>query len=133
MKLIFIFLVLYTLWDSGIGSIFGQDCRVQVNNNHEELKSIICNQSKLNLSDWSHVTLLITSLCVVISLVLICCFIRLKYWSIIKASHNSVTSKHQSRQTQSLEGPYVIRYKNGSNTNANGIDIGHEINDTREV
>jgi hypothetical protein len=118
----------YNLWDFRIGSVFGQDCRVQVNNNHEELKSIIGNQSKLNLSDWSHVTLLIISLCVIILLVLICCLIRLKYWSIIKASHNSVTSKRQPRQTQLLDGPYVIQYKNSSNTNANGNDIGHEIN-----
>jgi hypothetical protein len=109
-------------WSWSIGhsfKIWGPDCPVHIENKHNELKQILKNQNNLSLNNWNHIGLIIILVILGILLVLTYCFIRIRYWPLIKGAHVHSINKSHSLPPSTVERPYLIQYKGQTNQSYN--------------
>ena len=72
--------------------IFGDECKVHIDNRHSEIKDLVTSHQRFNVNNWSHIVLLFIIGLLLSLLILAYCFIKLKIWPSIKQTHTHPTS-----------------------------------------
>lgn len=100
-------------------SIFGSDqtCKIQIENNQAELKTLLEKQNQFNLNNWSHIAKLIIIGILIVLLSTACCYIQVKFWKLVKA-----TQQNQTGQKEEKSRPFIIYSKDRSSQFAKEIE-----------
>ena len=92
-------------------SVFGDECKVHIDNRHTELKEFIGNQTQFTWTNWSHLILLLMLALLVCLLVLAYCYIKIKFWPTIKHNHSPSSFNQCSAPSSTLDPPYIIQVR----------------------
>jgi hypothetical protein len=108
MKQLFQFITVMALFPIAT-LIWDHECKVHIENRHNELKNLIGNQSKFDWYNWSNLTSIMILGLLAILIILAYCFIKIKYCPTIKQTHNVAFHRNQKHQPSIIEKPYIIQ------------------------
>ena len=91
--------------------IFGDDCKVHIENRYLELKQLIGSQTKFDWNNWSHLSSIFILGLLLCLLLLAYCFIKLKIWPSIKVPQTTLSASKPGVPPSVIDKPYIIHLK----------------------
>jgi len=108
MKLVLFFLLLSAKGGSCLPiTLSSQDRKIQLDNHQTEIKQSLNDETE----NWSKLGQIIAIGIVLILVTLACCYIRARYWPLIKNTHDAAANNIQIRHTLVIEKPSPVDLK----------------------